>query len=90
MRELLKTIIIDHVPTITPDDITDSANFADLGVDSLALIEIFLHIGQEMKLEIPPPDDAFWKEHTVQNISDLINIIERLKKMHQMSDSDKT
>jgi acyl carrier protein len=55
----LKLILIDRVG-IPADDIPDDpgATFADVGLDSLALVEVHLAIEQEHGLAIPEEDAA--------------------------------
>ena len=83
----MESIITEHVPTITTDDITNNAIFADLGIDSLALIEIFIHIGDEYQLEFPPPEDEeFWEAHNqVACLNDLVDVVEEVKAALQSS-----
>jgi acyl carrier protein len=64
---------------LTADAITDNALFSDLGVDSLAQIQIWVRIGQEFQVEVPEPDSDFWSRNSVACLSDVVAIIERMK-----------
>ncbi len=79
--------ITEYVPTITTDDTTNDAIFADLCIDSLALIEIFIHIGDEFQLEFPPPEDEeFWGAHNqVACLNNLVDVVEEVKAALQSS-----
>jgi acyl carrier protein len=81
INSTIRKIIIDECYNLKPEIITDDASFDDLGVESLALIDIWMHIGQEFGLYIPDPDNAFWKEHPVTCLKDLVSTLERLREL---------
>ncbi len=66
---------------LKPADITDKALFADLGVDSLAQIQIWMRIGQEFDVEIPSPDSDFWANHAVHNLNDVLGVVGQIKQL---------
>ena len=61
--------------------VTPTALFANLGVDSLAQIQIWMRIGQEFEIEIPEPDNSFWVNHPVQKLDDVLGIVSEMKQL---------
>ena len=67
---------------LKPEDITAKALFAELGVNSLAQIQIWMRIGQEFDIEMPDADSTFWADHPVHDLSEVLTVVEQLKQIH--------
>jgi acyl carrier protein len=66
---------------LKPELITNDASFAELGVDSLALIQIWMRIGQELEIEIPDLDEEFWRNNTFSSLGEMAAVVEQLRNM---------
>lgn len=54
--EKIRNVTADHL-RISPDEITEESNFSnDLGADSVDIIELFMVLEEECKIEIPDKD----------------------------------
>jgi acyl carrier protein len=80
LNERIQQIIAEEC-FLKPGAITPTAMFADLGVDSLAQIQIWMRIGQEFEIEIPAPDNPFWADHPVQNLTDILSVVNAVKEL---------
>lgn len=80
VNEKIRQIIADEC-FLDPALITPTALFANLGVDSLAQIQIWMRIGQEFEIEIPEPDSTFWAGHPVQKLDDVLGIVSEMKQL---------
>ena len=80
LHDRVQHIIADEC-FLKPSDVTSDALFADLGVDSLAQIQIWMRIGQEFEVEILPPDSDFWASHPVRNLSDVMIVVQEMKQL---------
>jgi acyl carrier protein len=69
LNDRLKKIIADHLE-IDMGAVTDTASFADLGADSLAVIEITMALEEEFSVEIN--DDDLESAKTVAEVAALI------------------
>ena len=65
--------LIAEVTEREPDEITDTALFADeLGVDSLMAMEVMVAVDKKYKINIP--EDEFAK---IKNVSDTVEVVQR-------------
>jgi len=65
--------LIAEVTEREPDEITDSALFADeLGVDSLMAMEVMVAVDKKYKINIP--EDEFAK---IKNVNDTVEVVSR-------------
>ena len=72
IKSKIKEIIVDH-NDFEAEQVTDSADFkADLGIDSLDNVELFMEIEKEFGITIPA--DEAEKAHT---LNDCVEIVER-------------
>jgi len=69
LDDRLKKIIADHLE-IDMGAVTDTASFADLGADSLDIIEITMALEEEFSIEIY--DDDLESAKTVAEVAALI------------------
>jgi acyl carrier protein len=69
LDDRLKKIIADHLE-IDMGQVIDTASFADLGADSLAVIEITMALEEEFGIEIN--DDDLESAKTVAEVAALI------------------
>ena len=82
LNSRIKQIIAEEC-FLYPGVVTPTALFADLGVDSLAQIQIWMRIGMEFEVEIPQPDSDFWAHHPVQNLHDVLAVVQEMKQIAQ-------
>jgi acyl carrier protein len=79
LHEHIRSIIAEE-GYIKADLITDGAKlYDDLGVDSLARIQIWTRIGTELALEVPDPDSEFWTKNSDDCLTNIVAIVERMK-----------
>jgi acyl carrier protein len=72
IREEVKKLIAE-VTEREPDEITDTALFADeLGVDSLMAMEVMVAVDKKYKINIP--EDEFAK---IKNVNDTVEVVQR-------------
>jgi acyl carrier protein len=72
IRDEVKRLIAE-VTEREPDEITDTALFADeLGVDSLMAMEVMVAVDKKYKINIP--EDEFAK---IKNVNDTVEIVQR-------------
>jgi len=66
----VKKIIVDHLE-VDPNTVTDVASFADLGADSLVVVELVMAFEEEFGFAIP--DDA--ADHLI-TVGDAVRFLE--------------
>jgi acyl carrier protein len=72
IRQEIKRLIAE-VTEREPDEITDTALFADeLGVDSLMAMEVMVAVDKKYKINIP--EDEFAK---IKNVNDTVDVVQR-------------
>ena len=72
IRREIKRLIAE-VTEREPDEITDTALFADeLGVDSLMAMEVMVAVDKKYKINIP--EDEFAK---IKNVDDTVQVVQR-------------
>jgi len=65
--------LIAEVTEREPDEITDTALFADeLGVDSLMAMEVMVAVDKKYKINIPEDEFA-----TIKNVDDTVSVVLR-------------
>ena len=67
----IKAIIVEAVPSIEKDKITNEASFASLNIDSLDHMSIILSLQEQTNIQIP--DEDIEKLTSAQNIADYFN-----------------
>lgn len=73
-QEIRRTItdLVAELLGLTDDQITDSADFDDLGADSLDRVELIMMIEEEFQIDIPDPD-----AETINTVGDAVAYVER-------------
>lgn len=73
-QEIRRTItdLVAELLGLTDDQITDSADFDDLGADSLDKVELIMMIEEEFQIDIPDPD-----AETINTVGDALTYVER-------------
>ena len=73
-QEIRRTItdLVAELLGLTDDQITDSADFDDLGADSLDRVELIMMIEEEFQIDIPDPD-----AETINTVGDAVTYVER-------------
>ena len=67
----VKNIIVEQLH-VTPEKVTDSANFVDdLGADSLDIVELVMAFEEEFNIEIPDED-----AENIRTVGDAIDYLE--------------
>ena len=78
IEEKVADILVDKLYNVKRSDICDQAKLmADLGADSIDVVEVDIAI--EQKFHITVPDDEFYtlKEMNVQEVCDLVERLQR-------------
>ena len=72
-QEIRRTItdLVAELLGLTDDQITDSADFDDLGADSLDRVELIMMIEEEFGIDIPDPD-----AETINTVGDAVAYVE--------------
>lgn len=71
VRAAIRQIISD-VTQLKPAQITDTAPFDEMGIDSLTATEVMVHVDHKYKVRIPPEELAL-----IRNVDDAVGVVQR-------------
>ncbi|SCY35448.1 acyl carrier protein [Paracoccus tibetensis] len=78
IRNRIRTIIAEQA-MLEPDQVTDEATPADLGIDSLGLVESIFALEEEFDISIPfNANEPEKSEFDISNMGTIIAAVERL------------
>lgn len=85
VNEQIENIVTDYTEA-TIDEFSRAKSFADLGIDSLSIVEIVFDIEEAFDIKIPNESELEQNGFSVESYTDILKIVHALLEEKQLNE----